>query len=738
MHRRDRGLSAGWYCAGLLFSLFAVPARAQFEEISPTEINKQHAKTAVQILPEGKIVESGDGYQVLESSASGVAKYTDVEWDTEDTPVSPSASGVYRTYVFHTLGGIQRANLPPALKSDLMAEYGRAGVAPDSIDVGTLLIDEHAAELAFEDVGSDPEPTFPSDPRKVSPLQSAGAATKLSICGKKRKPGQKTKSIRLGPGRSQRPLDVGGFSGSLDFNSNLAGEIAITAHYVKKTRCGIPYGIEVERVAVRGDVDMTGSELTYSGTVFQIPERRLVDFDLLDVEGSLSFWVGPFLLIITAGVEAEAGIDVSAEVRATVGLRTPVTGRYSFLYNCTKSGCLETRPSENTLQFGSQAVQFLGAVDARATLKPWLQVNADVSGSLYTRRLRFAKAGVGANVAVPAMLWGYYGNVCGDASGDGLNETVSAAVLDVAADVYMYADASVLGWKREWAIDLGLGSPWEKRAYDSGRMTEREKHTYRRGIYYRDFIGSGSSALSPIILASSSSSPSASYTFQARPCVPFLANQVDYAIDWGADGMQTVRGAKGGVTVAHEWNSSGRQQINAYLASDSQGRELNGPVTTRFVEIAQRQLPSVPATISVPASAVRQVSVSWSASTGSPSRYEAQLSRAGGNWEGTQTTSSTSLEFANLTTGTYRFRVRACNNSGCSDYRTSNEVAVLQCNSNAQCDDGMFCNGLELCGANNQCTPGRAPCGTLRWCSEEQDTCERFDECGGARGQYCQ
>lgn|GEM_PF-7046819 len=38
---------------------------------------------------------------------------------------------------------------------------------------------------------------------------------------------------------------------------------------------------------------------------------------------------------------------------------------------------------------------------------------------------------------------GYYGNLCGDADGDGLNEIVSAATLDVNADVYAFITAGV-------------------------------------------------------------------------------------------------------------------------------------------------------------------------------------------------------------------------------------------------------------------------------------------------------
>lgn len=50
-------------------------------------------------------------------------------------------------------------------------------------------------------------------------------------------------------------------------------------------------------------------------------------------------------------------------------------------------------------------------------------------------------------------------------------------------------------------------------------------------------------------------------------------------------------------------------------------------------------------------------------------------------------------------------------------------AAPPQCIADAHCDDGSFCNGTEMCGANGFCVAGTAPCGPDQPCNEEVDAC---------------
>ena len=50
--------------------------------------------------------------------------------------------------------------------------------------------------------------------------------------------------------------------------------------------------------------------------------------------------------------------------------------------------------------------------------------------------------------------------------------------------------------------------------------------------------------------------------------------------------------------------------------------------------------------------------------------------------------------------------------------------ACAECVTDAHCDDGLFCNGAEVCNLNdNECRPGTVPC--LEWeiCEEQQQRC---------------
>jgi hypothetical protein len=57
-------------------------------------------------------------------------------------------------------------------------------------------------------------------------------------------------------------------------------------------------------------------------------------------------------------------------------------------------------------------------------------------------------------------------------------------------------------------------------------------------------------------------------------------------------------------------------------------------------------------------------------------------------------------------------------------------VALLfPCAGDAECDDGFFCNGLEFCSTNGDCAPGPAPCALGETCDEGQDACYPPAQC---------
>lgn len=574
-------------CGLALFA--AAPAQAQVEYLSDADLSAEKSASAlVQFAPEGRILEEGPGFQLIQSD--GVSTKSGVPIIPDDQDGLGNAADSHETYAFTTLSGLYQTDLPAALKQDLFREYGFDSSVVGPSGNGMLLIDVDAAREAFAAGNAGPGLTLPGSPllppgSPFAPGLGAQNITTKGFCSKKREPRSKTKEVDLTPAQRTREVSNGSFEGTVNYSSGMTGKIKATVNYVKKRRCGVTYGVELTNISVQGEIDFEDSEITYSGTVYKLDKETIAQMELFDLSYDMRFAAGPFVIVATVGAEAHAGLDLEAEVQAGVGLRTPISGRYSFDYNCDRNGCRKVRPTENTIEFDPRDIQFLGEVDLRATLTPWLEVNASAKAGLYSRRLRVARARVGARIGVPAMLWGYAGNMCGDADGDGRNEFVTAALLDLNADLYVYADAKVFGKARTWPIDLGLDSPWELRPH-SGAGDSRDKYTYRRHLLVHDFVSGGSSALSPMLdVPADLAQQGSRVTVAARPCVPYLAKNLTYAVDFGSDGFKEVSGPASGVEVDHGWQHSGRQQLAAYITTDSLRRDIEGPITVRQVDV---------------------------------------------------------------------------------------------------------------------------------------------------------
>ena len=86
-------------------------------------------------------------------------------------------------------------------------------------------------------------------------------------------------------------------------------------------------------------------------------------------------------------------------------------------------------------------------------------------------------------------------------------------------------------------------------------------------------------------------------------------------------------------------------------------------------------LPSAPASLSVPASSSGSVAVSWPAASTATS-YTLQQAFNGGSWGTIYSGAALAYTQGESTTGSYTFRVQACNVGGCSGFTTSGGVAV--------------------------------------------------------------
>lgn len=117
-------------------------------------------------------------------------------------------------------------------------------------------------------------------------------------------------------------------------------------------------------------------------------------------------------------------------------------------------------------------------------------------------------------------------------------------------------------------------------------------------------------------------------------------------------------------------NGSYKYQVRACNASGCSAWRASSTLTVLLP-------PPVPASLSVPTATNTNgvIELAWSASA-TATEYTLQEQKNGGAWE-SGTLAATSYTHADRTNGNYIYRVRACNTSGCSDWRTSSTVTVL-------------------------------------------------------------
>ncbi|MBX3394477.1 MAG: VCBS repeat-containing protein [Phycisphaerae bacterium] len=60
--------------------------------------------------------------------------------------------------------------------------------------------------------------------------------------------------------------------------------------------------------------------------------------------------------------------------------------------------------------------------------------------------------------------------------------------------------------------------------------------------------------------------------------------------------------------------------------------------------------------------------------------------------------------------------------AGIDNFKVLRILCPEPCTTNEQCDDGLFCNGEEICGGDGFCQPGETPC-PGQACDENQDIC---------------
>ncbi|HEX5752225.1 MAG TPA: hypothetical protein VFZ09_38790 [Archangium sp.] len=370
----------------------------------------------------------------------------------------------------------------------------------------------------------------------------------------------KSKSFTLNTPISTSQNFGSGFSGTLsatgNINGSATGEVVMKVKRHKIFWVCVPYGVNFQHARAWGNVSVANGSSVNGTLSYNWSWQKEIAKPSL---GSLNFFIGPVPVHIGFNLPINLGLDVSASVTGQVNYNGNQTATGAFDYTCTLSGC----GGWANYNLGGNSLQPLtGSVSGRVYPTVWVQVA--VRAYLYSEWLAYAQVGV--RPYLYGDLWGYYGNACGDADGNGINETVSALTFNLDWRLFITAQASAFGgnptqWNNLWS-------------------------TQRRNIKFWDLISGGSSAIRPMIggPASTNVNTSTGYTAKMRPCWPY-GDTVNYRFDWGDSTSTNVSGAPQTATAAGKaWSTSGAKTLQLTALSDSWGRQLNA-TTARSIQV---------------------------------------------------------------------------------------------------------------------------------------------------------
>lgn len=469
-------------------------------------------------------------------------------------------------YMIDGVNGLANVPLPQALKDDLIDDLA---AAPEGEELSFAISQRIADEIALS-----LQQGAPTDALIAIAEAEGGGEDPLSQGQAKGSCGDrditKSKNFRFGaPLSSSQTFGNSGFTGTVALSGTAeveaAGEIKILLKRKKIWFLCIPYGVRFQHARVWGTA-LIDQGATLSGTIsYSNPESR--EWQIAKPHlFSVNFWAGPipvhigFNLPITAGFEKNA-INGNVTGSVTYSGRRAISGYLD--YYCTSAGC-NGYSAFDTTDIGSQPIT--AGISGRFT--PSIYAQVAIRGYLYDDW--FAYAQVGVRPYLHGDLWGYYGNNCGDADGDGYFETVDALTFDLDWQLYITAQA-----------DTFLTSEWRRNLWISPRWH----------VGFWDLLGGdGSSALSPMLIGPATVPVNAAQTYGARmrACWPY-ADNVDYSLNWGDGIVAALNGPAASVTNAsHAWTQTGTPQLSLTAVRDAHGRRFNA-TTSRPVVVNTNQ-----------------------------------------------------------------------------------------------------------------------------------------------------
>lgn len=451
--------------------------------------------------------------------------------------------------------------------SEVYVIRGSKGIA--NVPLGDDIKAELSADLAF--VGGDENTVYMVSPKAIADMEEAEKTGTMSpdlaalsepddftqlgsSCGNEDRVANKSWPLSFSTSGSQNL--GGGFTGTYSFSASVTGNVGVELGYrvyrKKILFACVPYFVRANHVRAFGNVQAQKGDSLQGSLGLNYQWQKEVAKPGI---GAVTFMVGPVPVVLGLNLPVTVGVEAGVTGTGTVSIQgSQVVASGGFDYTCTFSGC--SGSSSFTMPQQTQPALAAG-ISGRIDTKVWTDVA--LRGYLYSDSVAFAQVGVRPHLY--GDLWSYYGNDCGDADGNGVNETVSAATFNLDWQVKVTTRAAIGGG------DGISGTPW------SGS---------RKHIKFWDLAGN-SSALTPMIVgpASPKAGTVANYTLKMRPCYPYQDTALG-SIAWGDGATSSVAMP---VTASKVYGSTGQRTISLTAASDTFGRILGNKTTSRTINV---------------------------------------------------------------------------------------------------------------------------------------------------------
>ena len=444
-------------------------------------------------------------------------------------------------YTLNGTAGIANSPLPDWAKEDLAQEI-EPGEEDVMLFVNQALMNEIELALQQGATANDRSETNTAGDNSLQPLWHCDSDNK-----------SRSKSFSFTKSLSHSVGIGSNVTGTVSLHGEMEGEGGLQILVRVKKCLGIPYAIKFKHARVYGNIDLD-HDSTVSATLNYHPDPWEWSLAKLNLGSVWIYWLKiKFALPITMGLEFDASVTGSI----TYGGLQRASG--SFDYTCTSSGC--SGSANYNMSKAQEPEAPTGSLSTQINVSTWMQVA--VRASLYTDSIFYAQVGVRPTLL--SDIWGYYGNDCGDAAGDGQPDMLNALTFDLDGQVFLTGQTSNL-WRstpRRWN-DLA--------------------HTQR---YHLDFWNLGDSEAMQPLLSGPATVPvgaTREYAVRMRPCWPY-DDDVKYSLRWGEGTSTSLNGAPwSSLLASHAWSQSGTMQLTAIAQRDTHGRVLNR-ATTRSIQI---------------------------------------------------------------------------------------------------------------------------------------------------------